>query len=389
MVGVKRLRGGSCEGMMGEYINAEMAREDSKDAFMQKSIALNRELDTAGTFLYKAMKQFCSIEYFDSHSGAFMFFYFASVGLERLQKVLLILLANPNKKNYSHFVESIKTHSHAKLHEMIEFWLLNPNAKQHDWQAFLKNLKDRDKMYSKNKSFEEQETLRKKLEDEIKGWEKELEERTLVLLTPKDKLSLNYFDNFYDEMRYGKFNPTEMFMDELWYIKVMIDELCAENEVDTDFQICDNPINDIGTKRLIGKLLSRISRAYYNKILEQCNKNSLYTFEMGGNSQSLPIFWREKDNSDFSLHSIITAEQLAVKEFLLYLSGDVIALDFNKDMCDHFASELQNGYPMMLVEEIRCLYGELRASGQDTQKRFAQVMGMSIKQEIQEGISHE
>src|SRR5574344_1829975 len=100
--------------------------ETNNDTFFQQSMALSAELDTAGTFIYKAIKEFSSIEIFGVSSKDFMFLYFASVGIERLQKILLILLQNPkDRDSYEKYCKSIITHDTAELQEKISKFKFN------------------------------------------------------------------------------------------------------------------------------------------------------------------------------------------------------------------------------------------------------------------------
>lgn len=60
--------------------------------FNNKNFNMVTELDVSGTFIYEGIKQFNRIEVFLIESEIFYFLYNISVGIERLQNILLVLL---------------------------------------------------------------------------------------------------------------------------------------------------------------------------------------------------------------------------------------------------------------------------------------------------------
>ena len=65
-----------------------------------KNFNMSNELDVAGTFIYEGIKQLGRIEVFSVESEVFFFLYTISVGIERLQKILLVLLEDMNYNNF-------------------------------------------------------------------------------------------------------------------------------------------------------------------------------------------------------------------------------------------------------------------------------------------------
>lgn len=52
---------------------------------------MGRELDIAGTFIYRAIKEFDTLTCFREECDIFHILYDLSVGIERLQKILVVL----------------------------------------------------------------------------------------------------------------------------------------------------------------------------------------------------------------------------------------------------------------------------------------------------------
>lgn len=301
----------------------DIAKEDPDDITIQMSTALGTELDIAGIFLYKAMKQFCSIHTFELTSEVFMFLYFASVGIERLQKVLLVLSEQPKNKNgYDKFCKTLKTHNHTKLQEKISGY--------------------------NNKLL---------LSDYVSGF-------------------FNLLDEFYYDLRYERFSAETKGKQELHMLKIFLyeNEECVLQPpyVENFYEVVE----------FIGKLLADISRTYYNSISEICLKNNLYTIELCGDSPSVGVFL---DKTHSSLHHIIMREEIATKELLLYLTKNnkssetlnIEPLDFDVETINNtYITEVAKDYPMMLVEEVRVLYDEMKKKGIDIKQRIKRLSNL-------------
>ncbi|CDR61972.1 hypothetical protein [Staphylococcus schweitzeri] len=90
------------------------------------SIVLNTELYTAGEFLFDGLNKLINVSNYQSNSEPkiFMAYYLISVGIERLQKVILTLsynyIENEDYKIYSKKVKkALYSHNHENLNNMI------------------------------------------------------------------------------------------------------------------------------------------------------------------------------------------------------------------------------------------------------------------------------
>ena len=86
---------------------------------MRESIVMAKELDVAGELVYAALEKINKIDTYEEVSDIFFILYHLSVGIERLQKILLVVLNDVELDKIQDFLENIKIHSHKKLHNQI------------------------------------------------------------------------------------------------------------------------------------------------------------------------------------------------------------------------------------------------------------------------------
>lgn len=82
-----------------------------------KNFKMGTEIEIAGTFIYNGMKELEQIDLFDIESEMFMLLYNLAVGIERLQKVVIVL--SENIEDITIFEDSLKSHNHQNLHNRI------------------------------------------------------------------------------------------------------------------------------------------------------------------------------------------------------------------------------------------------------------------------------
>jgi hypothetical protein len=85
-----------------------------------KNVNLNKELHIAGTFLYDAISCLEKMRHFCFEDECFSFLYNVSVGIERLEKIVIILLEHNSGKDQEQFEKSLITHNHLELIKRIE-----------------------------------------------------------------------------------------------------------------------------------------------------------------------------------------------------------------------------------------------------------------------------
>jgi len=110
-----------------------------------KNVNLNKELHIAGTFLYDAIYGLEKMRHFCFEDECFSFLYNASVGIERLEKIVIILLEHNSEKDQEQFEKSLITHNHLELIKRIERITSLNLGKEH--KKFLSLLSDFYKSY--------------------------------------------------------------------------------------------------------------------------------------------------------------------------------------------------------------------------------------------------
>ncbi|MFC4600328.1 hypothetical protein [Cohnella hongkongensis] len=291
-----------------------------------KNFNMGREIDIAGTFIYNGFKNFDALKGFSQECDVFHVLYSFAVGIERLQKVLLVLLEEfpemLSEEDITRFEKSLITHSLQQLHERIATRIQIPfNPHQH---AFLQ------------------------------------------LLT-----------RFYETCRYDRFNISPNFHKERDLIVAFLsDRLKMEITVDRAYR--DTP-NDTRIKKFLGRVVGGTARAYYTTIKDQARKLGLYTYELRFDSPAYKLFQGElKDNSFYEL---LFEERIALAEFLIYLLNheseeelreaianiEPLQLDINE--LEIYFSEICHGkVPVGLVDSVVYWYEEIEASKERLQK---------------------
>lgn len=88
-----------------------MANPSSQQVYSWKNFELGTELQIAGSFLYNALYSFDRMKHFYFEEECFEFLYQSSVGVERLLKIMLILLEHDEYTDQDSFEKSLITHN--------------------------------------------------------------------------------------------------------------------------------------------------------------------------------------------------------------------------------------------------------------------------------------
>ncbi|PJJ08479.1 hypothetical protein CLU83_1753 [Flavobacterium sp. 1] len=224
--------------------------------FFWKNFRLGTELQNSGTFIYNGIFHLDNIEYFRFEEECFEFLYNISVGIERLEKILIILIEHDNKnKSQEEFEKSLITHNHLELLKRI------------------------------------------KAERQLNFGKTHI--KFLVLLA-----------NFYKSVRYERFNISSVYkpsQEKEKLVEFIISELKVE--------LTEGPQNLLENteqvKNFLGKLIDKISTTLYDLIKIEARRIGTFTHEIRYNSKAYKIF-TEKE-FDFK------NEKLMQREVLLFL----------------------------------------------------------------------
>jgi hypothetical protein len=283
-----------------------------------KSIALGTEIDIAGTFIYNGIREFNRMQTFYFESESFSFLYLISVGIERLQKILIILLENPNKDKIEFLEKDLITHNHQELHRRI------------------------------------------------------CESKNIDLPSVQNDF-LQTLSTFYKSCRYDRFSHGTEYNKEK---KLLIGFISKHLEIEIQIDGLFVTPNDDRIKTFIGRTVGKIARNYYSCIKKRSYELNIYTYELRFESPAYKIF--QPKFKEESVQEQYVNEQIALKELLVYLintkerSGfyeflqSINPLEFDIELLQEYVSEICVGkISQGLIDETETLYEEFEINIKD------------------------
>lgn len=286
----------------------------SNPVLSYKNFNMGREIDVAGTFIFNGIKELEQMNTFYHEAEVFTFLYNIAIGIERLQKVVIVLLEEVNINQSDEFEASLKTHSHGDLQHRI---------KSHS--------------------------------------------NSTVELNSRENSFLQLLGNFYKTSRYNRFNVTRNFNQENKLIENFIKKY---DYVDYSTDIfTESLINSDEIKEFLGRVIGSISKKYYQEIHRLSSERRIFTYELRHGSKAEKIFL-----SNFRKHSLQQQnlkEKIAFKELIIYLINakkkdsflkyikEIEALDFDIALANQYLSEISKGnISQDLVDMVETLYEE-------------------------------
>jgi hypothetical protein len=252
-----------------------------KSEYYWKNFSLGTELQIAGTFIYNAIYSFDRLEHFYYEHEIFEFLYNASVGIERLEKIAIILIEGDNISDQKEFERTLITHNHSELMCRIR------------------------------------------------------KSRTITLGKPHQKF-LKLISEFYKSMRYGRYSLSSIYSDaqeKSRFVEFLEKELKIEVRADSFFPTQ----NDQRIKKYVGKLIGKICSQLYSIIREEAYRLRTFTYEIPYNSKAFKIFIR----GEYTFEN----EKILQKEILIHLlngNADTPMLSIIKDIPPIDISEYYN-----------------------------------------------
>lgn len=278
-----------------------------------KNFNMVTELDIAGGFIYDGMHTFNQLEVIDQDSMLFSFLYHVSVGLERLQKIILVLFEEFTIESQEEFEKSLITHSHAELNRRIC----------------------------------------KSTELKLNSSENEF----LQLLT-----------TFYKSARYHRFNFQSQYNNEQQMVADFIVKYVSPDKIEHHFMTNKILINS-NVKEFIGKVIGTISKKYYKLVCDGCTKNSTYSYELYSGSKAEKVFLSNHRNNSLQQQKI--TEMIVFKELIVYLLNtkdsnsflrfvkEIQPLNLDIGLLNDYLSEISQGIiSQSLIDEVEYLYEE-------------------------------
>lgn len=245
-------------------------KSDMGEINYYKNFNMGRELETAGEFIYGSIREIYSLKSFNEHFKINQILYYGSVGIERLQKILLSMYLLNSKDDVNFPPEVLLEHKHIALN------------------------------------------------DKIKA-------STGLSALNKNHVNMLYlFQEYYKNHRYGEFK--------LNYDSDRLAELFAkyfQNITNKDYlsdYIC-NPSDIKNIKKLYINYLGVIAREYFKLIRSKSNELGIFTTELTTLSNAIKVFYVLDDET---LYDYIQLESIALKELIIYLSKFGAKADIKK-----------------------------------------------------------
>ena len=257
-----------------------------------KSLNMGRELEIAGEFVYDSAKEAMSIRGLNNTYEINIILYTGAVGIERLQKIFLCLVAQ-DPTDVSSMPKCLKQHNHIEL--------------QHEVNKFSKENVGNNSMSL-----------------------------------------LGVFADYYNNFRYANYYPGQpeknirkLFIGFLKRLngKFNFDEPCAAIQFE-EF------------KRFYINELGKLALHFYSLIHEKARELNIYTYEIDSFSRATRVFWSAQRRT---LYEQMILEQNATKELLLYiykknhgtgvfrLLDEMEALDFDEGSVNEYLEALFTG----------------------------------------------
>ncbi len=230
--------------------------------FAWKNFNLNIELHISGNFIYNGIYLIDRYNQLRYEDDCFMLLYDISVGIERLEKIVYLLLAHKfdNTMPIAKLIKQFKNHNHVKLYELINQYIsLNFGSKE---LALLRLLSE---FYSKGRyiHLDYDENIQK------------------LDLNKNKKQLFQFFDEF---------------------LNIKSANFITENSV---ISLTDE------IKKIIGETISNIVTPIYSVICDTAHQLGIFTSEIRYESKSFKIFVEK----EFTFEK----EHIAQREILLHL----------------------------------------------------------------------
>lgn len=276
-----------------------------------KNFNMVTELDIAGEFIYDGIHALNQMKDLDEVAQLFSFLYHISVGLERLQKIVLVLIENVTEDNIDAFEKRLKTHSHIHLSERI--------SRTHK-----------------------------------------------TSFGPRENNFLQLLSTFYNSARYNRFSFPVQSSKENVLVADYIKKYLAPQKIQNHFITSTILVTD-DVKELFGRVVGSITKQYYKKIQEGCQQNKTFSYELRYNSKAENVFLsqhRKNSLQDMKLTEVIVLKELllfirnskANNSFLRFLNG-ITPLELDVGFLNEHIYDLSRGViSEQLTSEVEYLY---------------------------------
>lgn len=279
-----------------------------------KNFNMVTELDIAGEFIYDGIHTLNQMKAVNEEASLFSFLYHTAVGIERLQKIIIVLFEVVKPEQQEEFEKSLITHSHTSLHERI-----------------------------------------KKL--------------TKIDFNARENRFLHMLTSFYNSARYDRFNLNSQFAKEQQLFSDYLVEHVGADKIEYDIFYTKVILLTPQIKEILGRIIGTISKKYYELVRKGCEQAGTFTYELRTDSKAEKVFRSTYKKN--SLQEQKVTEKLALKELLvcfrkskeksplMYYIDSIEPLEMDLALFNEYISEISDGIiPQGLVDEVEELYKE-------------------------------
>ncbi|WP_205668581.1 hypothetical protein [Ammoniphilus sp. CFH 90114] len=273
--------------------------------FNYRNFKMGTELDIAGTFIYDGINTLKTMESFDIESEVFSFLYHIAIGIERMQKIIIVLVDDIT--DIDKFEKSLITHSHRELHDRIRHHrVISFNGRQNEF--------------------------------------------------------IDLLSSFYKGGRYNNY----LVNSNLYQHIIAINDYIKKHSIYSNTQKYFEENLD-KQKETLGRVVGSIVKKYFNIIKKISSEKNIYTYETSHASKARKIFVPEYNKN--SLHRINANELIALKELLIYIVNtkekngfmgflkSIVPLELDNALIQEYISEVIVGkIPQDLIDHVENIY---------------------------------
>ena len=274
------------------------------------------ELDVAGEFIYNGIQEIYQTTFFRNDANTFVMLYNLSVGIERLQKIVVTLLEYNSEIGKENFETHLKNMGHNHI----------------------------------------------SLRDNIAKLAKEGKYKSTPKFSTRENEFFELLSRFYSDNRYMRF---EVYQKTDGEVQLLNDYLKKFAKIDKNLADDSIMVND-SVKRVLGKVISSIAKKYYSLVKEGSDRNGIFPYELRPYSKEEKVFLGE------SLYNEKYDESLALKELIIFIHNskekhpylkfieDIEPLEFDPAFIPDYINNLENGIvSQRLVDEVDSLYEDV------------------------------
>lgn len=288
-----------------------------------------REVDLAGEFIYAGLEKMNSMNSIDEPSEAFFVLYHLAIGIERLQKVLLVLVNDIQPNDMENFLKGIKHHNHGELSAEIKKHIKINFSKEQN--AFLQVLAD-----------------------------------------------------FYEKRRYDKYDFFSYDMEALNNLSKFLKDNYP------DYERCYSQLSDRHSineniKEYMGRIVGKICQKYYSEIHRISFERNIYSYELRVGTPAYKIFMT--NDAKASYQKELDKEKYAIKELLIFLHNSkktnsffrfiksVKPLDFDIALVEGYIRDLcKKNVSTDLIDEVEYHWYETDAFSKEELERRKEML---------------